>query len=98
MNEITKVHTRVVIWVALALAAYLLASWITDSLFGIRLSTQFILLAVAGPMAADAYLRIRYLCNHPKDENTAAQRRTVLMATPLEVLFVILCAYSLFAE
>lgn len=95
MNAITKVHTRVIAWIVLALAAYLLASWITDSLFGIQLSTQFILLAVAGPMATDVYSRIQYLHNHTKDENTAVQRRTVLMAIPLEVLFVLLCAFSL---
>ena len=101
MSDMTKVHIRVIGWVALAVGAYLLVSLTIDALFGIRIPPQIILIAVSGPMVIDICMRIKYLCNHCRkgdQETTAAQRHLILMAIPAEAIFVLLCILSLFEE
>ena len=101
MSDMTKVHIRVIGWVALAVGAYLFASLTIDALYGIRIPPKLLLIAVSAPMVIDICSRIKYLCNQAKkgeQEGTAVQRRIILMTIPAEVIFALLCVLSLFEE
>ena len=101
MSKMIKLHTRILFWMIFIIGAYLLLHWAIDTLFGITVPTQIMLIAIAGAMVMDVCKRVKFL--HIQnltdgDESMATQRRIVLIAIPAELLFTLLCLSSLFSN
>ena len=99
MGSMIKLHLRIVVWVLVVVGLYLLSSWIMQALFELTIPTCILLIAIAGCMLIDAYLRIKHLKDQnwgkSKDERASVQKRIIMMAVPAEILFALLCLLSL---
>lgn len=101
MNEIRKKHIRVVFWLIGAFIFCIFAVWLIEFLFGFVIPSQLLLIAIAGCLAVDAYIRIDFWKNRDnyltEEELKSKEIHVFLMPIPAEILLLLILSISTFS-
>lgn len=102
MDKMRKKHISIGFWTLGVLVAYVCTAWLVNRLFKVIIPPQILLVAVSACMAVDVYMRITFWKKRDEfltaEEVKSNEAKIFLMVIPAEILFVLLCIGSVFAD